>query len=345
MGIAGAAGGAARSLEELVTQQLLKQRLMETIAEREQAQALESARLNETMRNNEFNRTRTERIDKENAEVRQRGMDREDTERRGRSNMAQVIGMGVDPQTTQREVAFSALNSGADVPSGVAKLLEGPPAPKKYPVRTVDGQGRPVQRLATEEEMGQGVPEYREPKAPTKPERDPIADYEAKLKLDAEYKQPGNAGPSAYSQERSARTIQSVDELMGKVSGKTTGWGNLAAAIPGSDALNFESELDTLKANIAFNELTAMREASKTGGALGQVSNIELRLLESALGALNPRQSPANLKAQLEKIKGSIGRWQQASGIGNMTPATSGTPNAGGGSLYEQYLARKKGGG
>ncbi len=119
-------------------------------------------------------------------------------------------------------------------------------------------------------------------------------------------------GASAYSKERAARTLQSVDELAGKVSRWTTGFGSYLAAIPESDAVNFASELDTLKANIAFNELTQMREASKTGGALGQVSNIELGLLTSALGALNTKQSPANIKAQLAKIKASIKRFQAA---------------------------------
>jgi hypothetical protein len=122
----------------------------------------------------------------------------------------------------------------------------------------------------------------------------------------------GEAGPSAYSRERAARTVQSVDELMGKVSRWTTGFGSWLAVVPESEAVNFASELETLKANIAFNELTQMREASKTGGALGQVSNVELGLLTAALGALNTKQSPANLKKQLEKIKASILRFNAA---------------------------------
>jgi hypothetical protein len=50
-----------------------------------------------------------------------------------------------------------------------------------------------------------------------------------------------------------------------------------------------------------------------------------LKLLESALGALNPRQSPENLKAQLSKIKDSIARWQKAAGqsASPMQPAPS----------------------
>jgi hypothetical protein len=122
--------------------------------------------------------------------------------------------------------------------------------------------------------------------------------------------QQGAASP--YSQERAQRTIQSVDELMGKVSNWTTGAGSLLAGMPATEARNFKAEVDTLKSNIAFNELTQMREASKTGGALGQVSDREETLLSSALGALDTGQSPANFKAQLAKIRDSIARWQAA---------------------------------
>jgi hypothetical protein len=55
-----------------------------------------------------------------------------------------------------------------------------------------------------------------------------------------------------------------------------------------------------------------MREASKTGGALGQVSDNEGRLLGSSLGALSMTQTPETFKQQLQQIKDSIQRWQQA---------------------------------
>ena len=116
-----------------------------------------------------------------------------------------------------------------------------------------------------------------------------------------------------YAEERSARVLQSVDELEKKVSRATVGWGGtLLGKIPETDARDFAAEMNTLKANIAFGELTEMRNASKTGGALGQVSNIELGLLESSLGALDIGQSPENLKAQLAKIRNSINRWNEA---------------------------------
>jgi hypothetical protein len=55
-----------------------------------------------------------------------------------------------------------------------------------------------------------------------------------------------------------------------------------------------------------------MREASKTGGALGQVSERELKLLTSVFGALDQLQSAEQLKTQLKKIKSSVKRWENA---------------------------------
>lgn len=121
--------------------------------------------------------------------------------------------------------------------------------------------------------------------------------------------------PSPYSVERANRTIEQVDRLMEDVDGWTVGWGSWLRGIPTTKSRDFNAELQTLKSNIAFNELTQMREASKTGGALGQVSDREGRLLESALGALDSGQSPENFKQNLTRIKESIQRWQEAQGV------------------------------
>lgn len=117
---------------------------------------------------------------------------------------------------------------------------------------------------------------------------------------------------SPYQQERITRNLSSLEDLMGQVSGWNTGMGSLIAAIPGTPAADFRADVNTLAANIAFGELTAMREASKTGGALGAVSEKELALLESALGSLDRAQSPAQFRESLNTIKESIQRWQAA---------------------------------
>lgn len=143
------------------------------------------------------------------------------------------------------------------------------------------------------------------------------SDIDRQLKqaeLDAKLKElSGAETASPYQVERSYRTIQSINELIPQISAGTTGWGAFfAGKLPETQARYFAGQLNTLKSNIAFNELTAMREASKTGGALGQVSDREGRLLESALGSLDQLQNGEQLQVQLIKIAESIKRWQDA---------------------------------
>lgn len=58
----------------------------------------------------------------------------------------------------------------------------------------------------------------------------------------------------------------------------------------------------TVKANIGFDKLQAMREASPTGGALGQVSEMENRLLQATQGNLEIGQKTGQLDQNLKRI-------------------------------------------
>jgi hypothetical protein len=118
---------------------------------------------------------------------------------------------------------------------------------------------------------------------------------------------------SEFRKEREGRILQSVDELIGKISFNTVGFvGATARKIAGTPARDFKADLDTLKANISFSELQAMREASKTGGALGQVAVRELELLEATLGALDQGQSQESFRKNLQKIRDSISTFNKA---------------------------------
>ena len=55
-----------------------------------------------------------------------------------------------------------------------------------------------------------------------------------------------------------------------------------------------------------------MREKSKTGGALGQVSEMELTLLESAVASLDPRMRPEVLQDQLKKVQDHYNNYKNA---------------------------------
>jgi hypothetical protein len=135
----------------------------------------------------------------------------------------------------------------------------------------------------------------------------------------------GEGEPSRYAQETAQRTIQAIDDVMPKISNMTAGAGSLMKMIPGSDAANVSADLSSVAANVAFNALQAMREASKTGGALGQVSERELDLLSAVEGSIRQNQSPENLKMNLQKIRESMTRFQMAA-RGSAEPMSSHSP-------------------
>lgn len=70
--------------------------------------------------------------------------------------------------------------------------------------------------------------------------------------------------------------------------------------VPGSAAADAWQLINRLKASGSFATLQAMREASKTGGALGNVSNQENKKLEDAFAALDPKQSEEQTRKQLD---------------------------------------------
>ncbi len=93
----------------------------------------------------------------------------------------------------------------------------------------------------------------------------------------------------------------------------TTGvYGKFAADyLPSTPARNVKNLLKSVQSNVAFNRLQEMREASKTGGALGNVSNIELGLLMAAHGAIQQDLSKELLVENLKEIDRIMGMVEQ----------------------------------
>lgn len=79
----------------------------------------------------------------------------------------------------------------------------------------------------------------------------------------------------------------------------TSSYGSWFKVLPGSDAKTLAEDLKTIAGVISFEKLQKMREASPTGGALGQVSDFENRLLQATRGSLEQSLSPAELKSNL----------------------------------------------
>lgn len=136
------------------------------------------------------------------------------------------------------------------------------------------------------------------------------------------------------------RLGSSVDDLASDPAlGKVTGVEGMFPNLPGGKAAGVQARLNTLKSQIGFNVLQAMREASKTGGALGAVSDKENELLQNNLAALDQAQNEGDLRTQLHLIRQYVdgakqrltGAYNQMYGEGTPSqsnPTSQAQPNA-----------------
>ena len=110
---------------------------------------------------------------------------------------------------------------------------------------------------------------------------------------------------AAQKQRTTDIVTQDIDTILGQVDEgfPVTGVFSAAASIPGTKAHDVARTLDTIKANIGFDKLQAMRAASPTGGALGQVSERENVLLQSTFGSLAQSQSEDQFKRNLQRLR------------------------------------------
>ena len=110
-------------------------------------------------------------------------------------------------------------------------------------------------------------------------------------------------------------------------------FGYAMSHVAGTDAHDTANAIDTIEASIGFDRLQKMRDDSPTGGALGQVSNIELALLRKSLGSLKQSSSRAqfvknlnSIEAQYKKAVAAVEaqqrEWYRMQGVDVPEPAT-----------------------
>lgn len=141
----------------------------------------------------------------------------------------------------------------------------------------------------------------------------PISGSEQEKKVKADEK--ANINKKTDAKEHASLVMDTIDNIIteGKVGTGTAGVvGTVAGAIPGTAAYDLNSQLDTIRSIIGFDELRKMRDASPTGGALGQIAVRELEFLQAARGNLDRKQSPDQLRKNLEQIRESYKRWSEA---------------------------------
>jgi len=125
------------------------------------------------------------------------------------------------------------------------------------------------------------------------------------------------AGKLEQSRQAGRAKAESINETVSGVlnelgKGEAGFVGATAAKVPGTKAYNIAREIETIKANLGFQELQAMRDASPTGGALGQVAVQELVALQATVANLDIGQSEAQLRRNLEKVRNHYNKWLSA---------------------------------
>lgn len=123
----------------------------------------------------------------------------------------------------------------------------------------------------------------------------------ADLKLQGAFNQD-TAALSGSSSAMDRLAVAANEALNHPGLGGITGMRSLLPNIPGGEAADAQAKLNTLKSQVAFGVLQDIRNNSKTGGALGAVSDAEGKRLEANLAALENAQSEAQMKESLKKI-------------------------------------------
>lgn len=194
------------------------------------------------------------------------------------------------------------------------------------PTSRIVAQGAPAVRdLTDEERQARGLPPgvYQ---AFANGEVKPIAGSQ---KDAATFEKAEDRRRAATDKARSVVSI--IDGILPRVNLTSAGVGQAVAGnFPGSPAYDLARDIETVKANIGFDTLQQMRDASPTGGALGSVAAQELTSLQSAISSLDASQSPAQLKRNLERVKTHYRNWlktlegQQSTPQGKPRPVQKG---------------------
>jgi len=120
---------------------------------------------------------------------------------------------------------------------------------------------------------------------------------------DKEKKYPKVRDSLTTLKRKSGTVNKAIDKAINLIAPHTAGVGAWMKIIPATPQKTLHELLNTIRANIGFDALQEMRANSPTGGALGQVSEMENKLLQSVQGSLSQELSPSELAENLKTIK------------------------------------------
>ena len=159
----------------------------------------------------------------------------------------------------------------------------------------------------------------------------------------------GTGTTSQFRQDVSSNAISAIDKALEFMNTNTDlvggdvggfGAGVMSNLFPSSKSGQLNSYIKTIKSNVGQDQLQKMREASKTGGALGQVTEKEMDKLEATIADLDVsgdprilRQNLGIVRDQMAKVNGLIEQVQAQNAQGggqSAAPAVGQSVNIGG---------------
>lgn len=226
------------------------------------------------------------------------------------------------PQTPKEKLELDLLQAqiektrAAAVPKGRTQMLSGEQAQQmglpagnyqqgpQGKVSTI-GKGGITTNISNVGSIPKGYELFRDPE--TKATRmQPIPGGPAALEATAAAE--AKTAAAGMKQQTADIVTEDIDRVLAALDtpgelAKTGFVGGIASTLPGTGAFDMRALIDTIKANVGFDKLQAMRAASPTGGALGQVSERENLLLQSTLGNMDQSQSEEQFRQNLSRVK------------------------------------------
>ena len=114
---------------------------------------------------------------------------------------------------------------------------------------------------------------------------------------------PKAAASLESANAKTAIVMNKISQVRPLVSGWSVGPGSLLSQLPGSQARDLKAGVDTILANLGFEELQDMRNNSPTGGALGAIAVQELQMLQATKTSLDQAQTVGQFNKALNDLE------------------------------------------
>lgn len=112
------------------------------------------------------------------------------------------------------------------------------------------------------------------------------------------------AASDQHAQERAWEVLRTTQEALEKINKNSTGVSAFFTKnLPFTEAGSLQQTIRGITSPIAIAELSRMRQESPTGGAMGNISDRDLIILQSVHGSLETAQKPEDLRKSLHKVQ------------------------------------------